>query len=120
MSASHAPALDAIAFQLAAALDTYEQDVDAMMDAPLDMDLYREVSEQVDQIRMYTAALPTLSVQWVELLIAHTELVHGLWRSHYGREKTLPGEVDAIRAHHLACIVALRSRCLRLLQRSAT
>jgi len=114
MSASHATAPDAVAFQLVAALDSYECDVDAMIRAPLDMDLYREVSEQVDQVRMHAAALPTLGAQWVELLIAHTELVHCLWRYNHGHEATLPGEADAIRAHHAECVAALRSRCLRL------
>ena len=117
MSASHAPAADTIAFQLAAALDSYEEDVAAMMGPRLDMDLYRQVSEEVDRIRLHAEALPSLNAHWVELLIAHTELVHCLWRNHYGHETALPGAVEAVRAHHSGCIAALRGRCLRLLQR---
>ncbi|NML45203.1 hypothetical protein HHL11_15725 [Ramlibacter sp. G-1-2-2] len=117
MPASHAPAIDAMAFQLAAALERYGQDAGRMADTWLDMELYRSVSDQVEQIRMYSSALPQLSVQWVELLIAHAELVHSLWRARF-RE----GEGDAallfeVRERHAACVEGLRQRCLRFLSR---
>jgi hypothetical protein len=115
MSASEAPALDAIAFRLAAALEEYERDVARMVDTWLDMDLYRDVSEQVEEIRMFTAALPQLSVPWVELLIAHAELVHSLWRLRFQDVETDRERFGEVREHHTACIHSLRSRCVRLL-----
>jgi len=117
MSASHAPALDAIAFQLAAGLEKYEESVQRMVDNWLDMELYRTVSEEIEEIRMYSAALPQLSVAWVELLIAHAELVHCLWRGEHAA--TLPDgrTLPQVREHHRACVATLRSRCLRLLAR---
>lgn len=81
MSAPQSHALSAIAFQLAATLEAYDEAVAAMLAAPLDAGLYRHVSAQIDQMRMYAAALPTLSGAWVELLIRHFELTHGLWRA---------------------------------------
>jgi hypothetical protein len=119
MTASHAPVLDAIAFQLTAALDVYERDVDSMVACWLDMDLYRKVSDEVEEIRMYCAALmPQLSVAWAELLIAHAELVHSLWRLRF-REDAEDGErLREVRARHDACLKSLRARCLRYLARS--
>lgn len=117
MTASHAPLLDAIAFQLAAALERYEQDVGALTRSWLDMDLYREVSEQVDQIRLYSASLPQLSVPWVELLIAHAELIHQMWRAQNAR--AVPGEDTFAQTHerHARAVRTLHQGCLCLLAR---
>jgi hypothetical protein len=114
MSAFEAPALDAVAFQLAAALDQYEQDVLRMMDAWVDIELYGEVSTQVEKIRMYSSSLPEVRVQWVELLIAHAELVHGLWRTHSARTGDARESLEEVQARHAHAIAALRDRCLRL------
>jgi hypothetical protein len=115
MSASEAPALDAIAMQLVAALDAYELDTATMIAAWPDLDHYAEVSEKVETIRMYCAALPEVSVPWVELLIAHAELIHHLWRVQYALVK-VEGAGDhlaTVRERHAVAIVALRNRCLR-------
>jgi hypothetical protein len=80
MSAFDAPALSAIAFQLAAALDAYEQDLALLVRTPSDTDTYHRVGRHMDQMRMYAAALPPLAVPWVEVMIRHFELTHGLWR----------------------------------------
>lgn len=80
MSASDAPAFSAIAFQLAAALDAYEQDVACLTRGPFDTDAYQRATRRMDQMRMYAAALPQLSVAWVEVMIRHFELTHGIWR----------------------------------------
>jgi hypothetical protein len=118
MSASQAHALDAIAFQLVAALDAYDRDTERMIKAWPEPELYRKVSVQVDEIRMYSSALPQLRVQWVEVLIAHAELVHCLWRAQSGG---LPGDdarakIAGVREHHAAAVAALRHRCVRALK----
>jgi hypothetical protein len=114
MSASQASAIDAVALQLAAALEKYDADTAAMVARWPDMELYRNVSEQVEKIRMYSAAIPAASVHWVELLIAHAELVHLLWQTQYGKGGGEAGQVAARRDRHADCILALRNRCLRL------
>lgn len=119
MSASHAPALDAIALQLAAALDKYEREVDAMVGSWLEMERYAEVSADIEQIRMYASALPQLSVFWVELLIAHAELVHCLWRSKFDAPEERP-ELAAVQKRHGSCVASLRRRCLHLLDQGTT
>ena len=115
MSAFQSNALDAIAFQLAGALEKYDQDVERMVDTWLDMELYCSVSDQVEQIRMYSAALPRLSVFWVELLIAHAELVHSLWRLHFRQDPLDRSRLEEVRVRHSGCVASLRSRCLRLI-----
>ncbi|HEX7887969.1 MAG TPA: hypothetical protein VF522_01310 [Ramlibacter sp.] len=115
MSAFQSQALDAIAFQLVASLEKYERDVATMVDTWLDMDLYCRVSEQVEEIRMYSAALPQLSVQWVELLIAHAELLHSLWRLRFREVEADRGRLAELHERHGDCVVTLRARALRLL-----
>ena len=112
MSAPQFQALSAIAFQLAATVETYEEDVAAMLRTPADADLYRRVSAHVDQMRMYAAALPPLSVAWVEVLIRHFELTHGLWRAQ--RE---PQGVDlpALHAALREAVQRLSKRCVQLM-----
>jgi hypothetical protein len=117
MSAFQSQALDAIAFQLVAALDQYDRDAGTMVDTWLDMDLYRRVSEEIEEIRMYSAALPQLSVHWVELLIAHAELVHSLWRLRFREIEADRGRLAELRERHTDCVKALRGRCLRVLAR---
>jgi hypothetical protein len=95
MSAPQYQALSAIAFQLAATLEAYDEGVAAMVAAPMDAELYRRVSGQVDQMRMYSAALPTLSGAWVEVLIRHFELTHGLWRAQREPESVALPELHA-------------------------
>ncbi|MDB5898650.1 MAG: hypothetical protein JWP22_4329 [Ramlibacter sp.] len=80
MSASQAHAFGAIAFQLAATLETYEKEVEGMLKCPFDADQYRRVSAHIDDMRLYASALPEVSVAWVEVLIRHFELTHHLWR----------------------------------------
>jgi hypothetical protein len=115
MSAFEAPALDAIAMQLVAALDEYELDTATMIAAWPELEHYAQVSEKVETIRMYCAALPEVSVPWVELLIAHAELIHHLWRVQYAlvQADDAGNHLAAVRERHAAAIVALRNRCLR-------
>jgi hypothetical protein len=113
MSAHSTNVLDAIALQLVAALERYATDTAQMVANWPDFERYRSVSEQIEQIRMYASALPEARVQWVELLIAHSELVHLLWRVQYGSGLTMVETVD-VRVHHTDAVAALRNRCLRV------
>ena len=108
MSVSQAPALSAIAFQLAAALDAYELDIGLLVRAPTDPEVYHRVSRAMDQMRMYAAALPSLAVPWVEVMIRHFELTHALWRP------AAPGHHDVQQLH-----VRLRE-AIRVLARKCT
>jgi len=117
MSGSQALALDAVALQLRAALDQYEADVNGMVDEWLDMERYHAVSEQIERIRQYSAALPALRVQWMELLIAHAELVHSLWRRRFQEVDADRQLLAQSRERHARCVQSLRERCLRMAAR---
>lgn len=116
MSAHPQAQLDAIAFQLAATIESYEQHVGALVAAWPDMERYRTVSESIEEIRRYALALPTLSVQFVALLIAHTELVHALWKQTNDPGHAANQALAPAREQHGECIAALRHKCMRLLR----
>jgi hypothetical protein len=58
-------------------------------------------------------ALPHFGMAWVELLIAHAELVQTLWRSSHA--DTGRTRLDDVLVHHTTCIQLLRGRALRQL-----
>ena len=114
MSAHPTDALDAIAQQMVVALERYAEDTGQMIAGWPDLERYRSVSDQIEQIRMYASALPEARVQWVELLIAHSELVHRLWRVQYGQLGMEMSDTLDARLHHTDALAALRNRCLRV------
>jgi hypothetical protein len=116
MSASQAHALSAIAFQLAATLESYEEDVDRMLRAPFDPEQYQRVSRHVDNMRLYASALPALSVAWVEVLIRHFELTHGVWRV----QQEVGDDVDLklLQAQLSEAVRRLARKCTQLMPRA--
>lgn len=80
MSSSDVQVLGAVAFQLAAAVEVYDEDLAELVHSGFDPELYRRVSNRIDEMRMYAAALPPVSETWAEVMIRHFELTHGLWR----------------------------------------
>jgi hypothetical protein len=103
----------AIAFQLAAALEAYEAEVSTMLARPMDPPAYQQVSRRMDEMRMYAATLPSVSVAWVELLIRHFELTHALWRSQ--RDGPNAPDLEPLREQVHAAVVQLSRKCAQLL-----
>ena len=110
---------DAVAAQLVAALASYEQEVEALLAAWPDMAHYEGVGARIDDIRRHAAGLPTVSVQFVALLIAHTELVHVLWTQVNGASPQHAQHLQAAREQHRECAAGLRLRCKALLSTRA-
>ncbi|HSV78309.1 MAG TPA: hypothetical protein VLK85_03760 [Ramlibacter sp.] len=117
MSAHEAQALSAIAFQLAATLDGYRQDMAAMVGAGFDPELYRRVSGHMDDMRMYAADLPPLSVAWVEVLISHFELTHGFWRVQ--KEGAASADLRLLHGHLDDAVQRLSRKCVLQMQMRA-
>lgn len=113
MSVSQGAALSAIAFQFAATLDAYEQDVAKMMAVPFDPERYRRVSAHMDAMRMYAAELPPLSVAWVEVMIRHFELTHGLWRAQKGGDASV--DLRHLHAQLHEAVQRLARKCVQLM-----
>jgi hypothetical protein len=119
MSASHFPAVRATALHAATVLARYERHVRKLASTWLDMELYRTVSEEIDEIQRDCALLPDVAAPWAALLVSHADLVHALWRSTQPAAPAGPAaDVRPHLAHHLACIDALARRCLRAMERS--
>jgi hypothetical protein len=122
MSRSHFPEQEAITIQLFAALRQYGDDVAKLArewrDSP-DMEHYARVSRQVDEIKKLCAGRRELAVQWVTVLISHTELMHALWRASYGKRPGVANDVEEHLRSHCDCIASLRARCKRLLAEQA-
>ena len=116
MSAHHAPALTAIAFQLSAALESYQQDMDSLSDPWSQREQYKRVSDEFDMVRMLKGALPDLSVAMVEVLIAHVELMSALWNAS-PVVKGGSAALEALRSKHRAAVEGMRARCLRFFSR---
>jgi hypothetical protein len=112
MSARHHDGREAIAFQLAAALARYEDEVGALTASWPDQERYEGVSARVDEIRLYAGELPEVSVGWIAVLISHAELVHALWQG--GDQARQSEAVRELVREHVDCIAALRRKALAL------
>jgi hypothetical protein len=117
VSAHHAPALTAIAFQLSAALENYQQDMDSLSDPWSQREQYKRVSDEFDMVRMLKGALPELSVAMVEVLIAHVELMSALWNS-TAVAKSGSAALEGLRSRHRSAVEGMRARCLRFFSRA--
>lgn len=96
-------------------MEHYEHATDRLVANWPDMELYHSVGRQVDHMRMLGAALPQLAVPRVNLPIAHSELVHCLWRCSH---RSAPSaEFAHCRSRHCAAVVVLRERCVCLFTR---
>jgi hypothetical protein len=118
MSAKHFAALDAITFQLLPALEQYAAEVSALVlrwETDQDIERYQQVSRSMDNMRNFCAARPELAVNWVLLLISHTELMHTLWRVSQGTQAV---DVKMHMADHAECIKSLSAKCRRLLMQA--
>ena len=117
MSVTHAPVLTAIAFQLSAALESYQMHVDTLSDPWSQRRQYDLVSHAFDDVRMLKGALPELSVLMVEVSICHVELMKALWLAGSSRESHDAAALQRLREKHRELVAAMRKRCLRVFSR---
>jgi hypothetical protein len=116
MSAPDHQTRDAMVFQLVAALEEYEADVTQLCRSWLDMEQYQWVSQQIDELRLYSADLPKLSVPWVSVLISHSELIHSLWKARRPHADD-QAPIEDVLAEHLAAVRALGRAARQLVTR---
>jgi len=116
MFACQAQVLAATARQFVAALEAYDQDVERLLRSRFDPEVYQRTNARMDEMRLYAASIPPLSGPWVEVLIRHFELTHGLFRLH----QQGAADVDLPRLHGelRAAVERLSQRCLQLVPAS--
>lgn len=106
--------LTAVAFQMAAALESYQAEFDGMVQSWHDPGRYAAVNRRLEDIRMYRGALPQLSVDVVEVLIAHVELMHSLWDATVRPSREAMERVEQLRGQLHRRVETMRAKCLRL------
>ena len=110
MSATFQPALPAIAFQLAAALEEYEAEFERMAGGEIDLEQAARLGQKLDAVRTYRGAFPTLAADMVDLLLCHSELMHDEWRT----VRLEPDERQALLDRHTRALQAMRNKCMKL------
>lgn len=98
-----------------AALERYQSHLRQLVTRWMDMELYRTVSADLEQVRHCCQQMPQLSAGWVGLLIAHAELAHALWDSSRAGSKVTAPERQRLLAQAEARIHALQALCMDLL-----
>jgi hypothetical protein len=107
----------AIAFQLAAILEAYEQDAVRLEGDASDAALRAEVSAEMDRIRGYCAAFPSLHRPSTALFVLHEEWLQALRMGDSGAGGDARHRLADIRAAHAESVASLRSQCLQRLTR---
>jgi hypothetical protein len=110
------PFVTALAFRLTAALERYQMHMDALTDPWADRERYALAGRAFDEVRMLKGALPQLSGAMVELLIAHVELVEGLWLALTGRASG--DDTSRLRQRHEQAVSRMHGQCVRVFAKS--
>lgn len=114
MPASRFSSPQAAASHALAALERYQAHLRKLSTQWMDLELYRRVGDELDQIRQGCRELPEVTLAWVDLLIAHAELVQNLWQSSRpGAPASAEGRrqlLDRVGAR----VAALQDKCMRV------
>jgi hypothetical protein len=110
---SHAGDRRAIASQLLSALDEYDQDLQPLARG-YDPERYASLAQQFDQLRLYAASLPELSLPWVSVLVSRAEMTFNLFRAQ--QDANARAEVVAFIERHRTQVEELRGSCARLIR----
>jgi len=107
----------AIAFQLVATLEAYEQDALRLEGGGSDNALWAEVSAQMDRIQNYCAAFPSLNRPSTALFLRHEEWMHALRLASTSDSPEARHRLAAVHGAHAESLASLRNQCLQRLTR---
>jgi hypothetical protein len=117
MHQHHLPASETTTFQLLAELESYEALVVALVrtwQASPELIVFGEVGQSMERMRTLAGALPSVSAQWIMVVISHAELMHNVWRLSRGEPMDLAAEVD----DHLVSVSSMACTCRLLLMQA--
>ena len=97
-----------------AALERYRLHVTKLTARWMDADLYHTVALDLEAVRRCCHGLPRLSGAWVALLIAHAELVAGLWHLSDRPATERRADHERLMQRLLQSADALQEQCMRL------
>jgi len=97
-----------------AALERYRVHVTKLAARWMDAELYHTVAMELDRVRHACHALPRLSGAWVALLIAHAELVAGLWQLSNRPAGERKADHQRLLQRLLESADALQDQCMKL------
>lgn len=111
-------AINATSFQLAAALERYEEHLGHLLADPFNTDGIRRACDDLDGIQRFSAKLPGLSVAAVALRLSHAELMMALARRVDGLRVRAEAGLESAWAGHRSCIDDLRGLSIKPLLKS--
>lgn len=101
--------LTAIAFKIAAVLETYQLGIEKLASDWRNHPLYRKVTAQLNELANLLGALPQLAVDMVEVVVCHVKLLHLLQAQGPG------GDVQQVQLRQSDAVRTLRRKTLRIL-----
>jgi hypothetical protein len=104
--------LSVVEFLVAAALERYQASWDQLIDSWFDRERFQAVNTELDEIRKLAAGLPQLSVDMMEVIMRHAQLLRALVRAAGSQHAA---QVTALRQKHKSAIEAIRAKCVRFL-----
>lgn len=106
----------ALVFQLAAALEGYQVACERLAKRWRDPKGLHAVNRRLGEIQAFTASIPQLAVDTMNVVIRHIEFMRCLLtNARSGKAATIPTDLVALQSRLGAAINAMRSKCLRLL-----
>jgi hypothetical protein len=110
MPATYQPALPAIAFQLAAAIEHYQIGFETVIHRGFTRGACVHASNLLDKVRMLQGAFPSLSADMVELMTGHAALIRSLLHA----PDSAAGERDELVARHASAATRMYRKCVAL------
>jgi hypothetical protein len=109
--------LSTAAFQLAARLEAYEADLEALARGGFDPARYRLLVHQLRDIGASTMALPALAADLMQITIQHFELIRLLCRPRAASASVRDQAQAVLLRNQCEAVRAVRDKCVRLIRR---
>jgi hypothetical protein len=106
--------LSAIAFRVAAVLESYQLQIERLVADWRNRPLYRSVTAQLDEVGSLLGAFPQLAVDMVEVVVCHAKLLN-LLQSH----PTAGDAVQQLQSRQFEAVACIRRKTLRMLSAPA-